>query len=216
MIIRNSDLPHARIAIVFPKVLQMLNQNIALVVGLITSLIPIVCTSSALANGTTDSIYSSSDEGTKSSLRLTSMTIVDGGIDIKSWCTGQDATNKSQPFGISKVVYYRAKEMKKGQYNLIGCVTNNSGKILRKTTGSYLFAYPDKRRPNGGHVNISSGSTYFNLERGDFQPNDVRAFGVKELTGGIQSTDLGFYTDDYAGMESPSPGFYTNDYPEPL
>jgi hypothetical protein len=186
MIIRNSDLPHARIAIVFPKVLQMLNQNIALVVGLIMSLIPIVFPPSALADSTT-----------KSSLRLTSMTIVDGGIDIKTWCTGQDATNKSQPFGISKVVYHRTKEMKEGQYSLIGCVTNNSGKILRKAAGSYLFAYPDKSRPNGGHVNITSGSTYFNLYRGDFQPNEVRAFSVNEVTGGMQSTDIGFYTDDY-------------------
>jgi hypothetical protein len=150
-----------------------------------------------LADSTTPVDARPSVSATKSSLRLTSMTIVDGGIDIKRWCTGQDVTNKSQPFGISKVVYYRTKEMKEGRYSLIGCVTNNSGKILRKAAGSYLFAYPDKSRPNGGHVNITSGSTYFNLHRGDFQPNEVRAFSVNEVTGGMQSADIGFYTDDY-------------------
>jgi hypothetical protein len=182
----------------------MLKQNIILIAGLATTALPIGFTSSAMA-----------DSNTMSSLRLTSIPIANSSVDLSNWCASQDASNPTRPFGISKVAQYHTKAMKKDQYNLIGCVTNNSGKVLWKATGNYLVAHPDKSRPNGGHVNITSSPIQFrpfvleavkvgpnNFEIGGsqtvgFQPNEVSLFKVEEVMDGAESTDLTFYTDDY-------------------
>jgi hypothetical protein len=182
----------------------MLKQNIILMAGLATIALPIGFTSSAMA-----------DSNTMSSLRLTSVPIANSSVDLNNWCAGQDASNQTRPFGISKVAQYHTKAMKKDQYNLIGCVTNNSGKVLWKATGNYLVAHPDKSRPTGGHVNITSRPIQFRpfvlkavrvdsdnfAIRGSqpvgFQPNEVSLFKVEEVMDGAQSTDLTFYTDDY-------------------
>jgi hypothetical protein len=194
----------AKINHVFSKVLYMLRQNIVLIAGLATIALPIVFTSAAVADSTT-----------KSSLRLTSVPIVHSTVDLNNWCASEAASNQTRPFGISKVAQYHTKAMKKDQYNLIGCVTNNSGKVLRKAAGNYLVAHPDKSRPTGGHVDITSRPIQFrpfvleavkvgpnNFAIGGsqsvgFQPNEVSFFKVEEVMNGAESTDITFYTDDY-------------------
>lgn len=78
-------------------------------------------------------------------------------VDARTWCQAADARGTGKPFGFNRVRFYRDKTNIEDKDYLIGCLTNNSGRMSEYLLLDYQVQYPPDR------FSISVGTSYLDI-----------------------------------------------------